>query len=691
MVKRGVQDEGRNLGEPTGDELEGAHAPCFRALIGRSIGTPDPELAASLTDVRGNPMSPDDLFVFPAELSNTYADFYGTYMTPDTLRNYSQDAKEGRALLHSHDLWDLPIGQSFDGRVVEDTSEGVAVEEKSDDGDRSAPAPAVAAPKINGVTGPVTRFFADWYIVRGTGVAKVPNDNIIRGIETRTIRDQSIQFFSRMIRCDICKLNLYGGECPHIPLVEYDGRLCLAAVEDGRMIEGSLVSDGATPDAGVLAVKARMVAAAQGLSSAEAQKLTELEARLGKRVLDPRYLANARRIIVPLAATTTGANKSTSSTQSGSGSAGATVLPKPEDRSKVNKEKSTMPKPNKNIARRQLDEGVDDPQLQELVDVVAEGATADAQAIAQQITAIEEQIAAKQTQIDGLNQQIEAAGATTDAEGNPVDNTEQIAGLQTQLDAVTVEMEALQREVEALQAELAAVNQTATATGGEAQDPPAAGGGEGEGEGGAIQGEATRALAGARQLRSIITKHIAPMRTLARVVGGRRAVEESQLQPIIDALQAVLSDLQTLIADMGEEPERTVGDRVIFSALARANGGKPATFADVRSLVQDASAGRTYRKRLMDACVAAQVRALGASNVDEVSYRRMLGPLNIEGLEAEVRRYQAAAQEVFRGGRGVLPASLLTLGDEETKGEPEEQPEGVFAANRAAKSKSIVG
>lgn len=188
------------------------------------------------------PLSPEEIYLFPAELSNQHVDWYGTRMTAKTLQNYAADAKAGVPLMNSHRTGrtpfsppaELPLGRSYDAHLV-----GKPVE-----GERAASTPLPLVPSEAG-----QRLIVNYYIVRGLKLGEVDSDNAIRGIETGVITDVSIGFRPGWYRCAICGQNYLSAECEHIALLEYDGQLCFVWVEEGRLIEGSLVYAGATPEA----------------------------------------------------------------------------------------------------------------------------------------------------------------------------------------------------------------------------------------------------------------------------------------------------------------------------------------------------------------------------------------------------------------------------------------------------------
>lgn len=634
-TKQSTKTPDVNLREPSPEEIEAARTSTFRVVIGENIGTPSEEVAAQIPSVYGEPIQADRLFVLPMFLSNNLPDSYYTYMTPDTLDTYALQAAEGRALMLAHNTWgDMPVGQSYGGAVEQFTPE-----ETRDIMARNG------ISRMGRWAGSVLhRLLVNWYIVRGGRGAEKENDAIIDAVETRTYRDGSIGFLADDLRCDICGLSMLTWDCPHFPGAEYEvaddaGReveqIALAAVIGGQMLEGSLVYKGATPEASIVGVKARMMAAQGELGKREIAVINRLEARLGHRVMDPAYLLRATRTIVPVRV--------------------------PLNRTKQEKENSPMSTPQKNgksartarPARRQED-------VATVEAAVADLTTAAAGSLAERITALE-------TQIAGLEEQIAAAQAA-----DPQD-PDLIASLETQL-------EGAQAELAALQAELDAVNTVAEDVGGTPADPPATSE--------PVMGElALRAQAATRLAREFTRKYLTPLRgTLTRIT-------QEEADPIVTALNDVIAQVQALITETGQNALRSIPDQVVFNYLAR-QANVPVEklgFAHVRSLVNQAEAGREYLRQLQDDCVKAHVGAVGADNVDEEHYRATLRNLDLKSLQRELELQEKARGQAFQGGQRRVWPNLVTSDESASTGRSQGEEGGVYARQRRKKQKSIVG
>lgn len=654
-----VQSNSLPTGEPSIEEIQGAHTSYIPARIYSRAELPEegqPDTGNAILDQDGNAIPEESLFRFTGRPSNTLADFYWTYMTLQTLENFAKDATDGRALMLAHDISDMPLGYSYAGRVVVDSEE----EQEA----RAALARIDSRQPLLSPTDPLAWFFADFYIVRGTNLAKRSSDEVIYGIQSRVIRDMSVQFSAERQQCSICGLDMWDWNCPHIPGVEYDpfGETvrCLVANINAELLENSLVYKGATPDAGVVETKARMVTSTERLTPGEARQLAALEARIGKRLLDPAQMQRAWTKVVPGISLPAPSARSTSQTK---------------ETTNMAKKVTNVRAPEDPTAGGEGEGGSSDVEQ-----VIADQATSDAAALATQIEAKQGEITAQEQVIAGIEAQISGAEGATDDEGNPVDNTELIAGLNTQLEGEQAKLTALNDELTALQAELEGVNATADATGGTPADPPAASGSSDPPAvppGGANSANsansatpastAQRARAALQQMQTMMRTHVAPLRVQVR------DATDADLQPIKDAAQALVDSLNALLTDTGEEPARAASDRVILDALRRAAGPdvRKVSIVHVRALVQDAKAGKRYRETLEQECVAAEVRVKGPGHVNEEQYRRMLRNLSVEDMEELLQNQGEAAKGIFTAGRSVTPVKGSGTVDQE---DPDELP-----------------
>lgn len=650
-------------GEPTAQDLEQVRHSYIPAQIHSRSDLPPSVMDFASTspvilDRSGQPIPTDTIYPFVARPSNSYADFYWTYMTLQTLENYAQDATEGRALLLGHDTTDMPIGYSYAGQVVVEDAQAALAQAAMSQLDQRAP--------MLSSTDPLAWLYASYYMTRGANIAKRSTDEVINSIEMRTLRDMSIQFYAEKMQCSLCGLDMWDWDCPHIPGIEYDPfgvtMRCLAAIINGRLLETSLVYKGATPDAGILQTKARMVTATERLTPTEARQVSALEARLGQRLVDPAQLQRVWSKVVPApqaapqAAPHTAAPGAIDAAQPGQGRRTTDTQPKKETVDMRRKLTGPARAAAAGTGGQAGASGVD-------AQIIADDASAQAQALADQITAAQGAIAAQQTVIDGLNAQVTAAQNQVDANGDTIDNTDLIAGLNQQIEGEQATLDSLNANLTGLQAELDGINATADATGGTSVTQPAAATGGAAGSTPPATGANSapqRARAALGQMRAMVQNHVAPMRL------QMRDLTSDQLKPVVDAAQQLVDDLNQLLTDAGATPARSAADLVIHGVLKRAAGGKEPSFAFVRSMVQEAIAGRQYIADLQSDCVAAQVRAFGGESVNENDYRQMLRSVDAAGLKRELERLDTVARQTLTSGRRVLPTGgTVDLDDQE--------------------------
>lgn len=170
-------------------------------------------------------LSADDVFVFSGVASTDAVDAYYTHMDPDTsLRNFVEDFSAGQALLDSHNILRLPIGNSFRAELR-------AI--------RSAEGTAATAQVI-----------ADWYMLRHQTVAGTSTEDYRRGILGGTYRRMSVGFGGPDMRwvCDVDGRDLW--ESDYWPGQRLkDGKRVTFTVVNARAMECSLVYRNATPGA----------------------------------------------------------------------------------------------------------------------------------------------------------------------------------------------------------------------------------------------------------------------------------------------------------------------------------------------------------------------------------------------------------------------------------------------------------
>jgi hypothetical protein len=199
-------------------------------------------------------------FFLTANISNNLLDAYRTKMHRSSLENYAADAETGVAVLQSHNSRELPLGRSIAGRFV--GAGGNAVQ----------------------------RVEADAYLMTGMQLGSVPVDQVVRGIRGGVVKDVSIGFYGGTYRCSICGLSYWSWDCTHIAGVEYqaidengdpsgDPETAFVWIHDAHLAEFSLVYDGATPQAEIVAIKAQQESDA-GRLRPETARLLEARYRI---------------------------------------------------------------------------------------------------------------------------------------------------------------------------------------------------------------------------------------------------------------------------------------------------------------------------------------------------------------------------------------------------------------------------
>lgn len=190
------------------------------------MAKPTAEQLTRINQLARVPLTEDEAYVFPAKLVGDQIiprRFYR--LTPNFLRKMAVQAREGVSLLMDHSwanlgIMTIPLGRTFDSRLQMD-------------GDELA-------------------LYADHYMKLGQEVGDIKIDQIADGIDAGTIFDTSIGFTVSSQTCSICGQEYFGGNCPHIRGREYETKLCTVDINDGDLMENSLVFDGAYPGAGVV-------------------------------------------------------------------------------------------------------------------------------------------------------------------------------------------------------------------------------------------------------------------------------------------------------------------------------------------------------------------------------------------------------------------------------------------------------
>lgn len=183
------------------------------------------------------------------EASNTRLDSYSTHMDVSTLKNYAADAAEGVSFQDGHltDGLVRTLGSSIVSRYIGPNAAGRD--------------PGVAAVEV------------DFYTLLGIDPAI---DSFVSKAQAGLVRDVSVGFYGGWYHCDLCDRDMqdysdWSNYCPHIPGMRYpvydaQGKptkervLATAGVMDAHLAEVSGVYSGSTPEASILAIKARQLA-----------------------------------------------------------------------------------------------------------------------------------------------------------------------------------------------------------------------------------------------------------------------------------------------------------------------------------------------------------------------------------------------------------------------------------------------
>ncbi len=165
-------------------------------------------------------LTKDDVFVYQGIISSDTMDSYYTKMDAETtLRNYANNLKEGIPLMTYHETEQAPIGRSFDSSI-----------DVSEDGKTV----------VRGL----------FYIVRDVNINGENTNDIIRQIETGTMKEMSVGFGGMNLWYkssydgkDIFESRYYPGD------KDENGNLVYYYIMDATLREVSLVYKGACPDA----------------------------------------------------------------------------------------------------------------------------------------------------------------------------------------------------------------------------------------------------------------------------------------------------------------------------------------------------------------------------------------------------------------------------------------------------------
>jgi hypothetical protein len=202
-------------------------------------------------------------FFFRTRASNSQLDSYFTRMASSSLANYVEDGKRGVQFQNSHNGHggflggggEVGFGRSLSAELV---------------GTKTAP-----------------EAHLDFITQRGLQCGNMSSDQFIQGMRSGIYQDVSIGFMPGRFECSICGGDMLNWRsengCDHMPGVTYEVKKgsrtvkvqAFAWVHDAHLNEVSIVYDGATPGAGVLAVEKARAMLATGHLSWGAQQAVE--------------------------------------------------------------------------------------------------------------------------------------------------------------------------------------------------------------------------------------------------------------------------------------------------------------------------------------------------------------------------------------------------------------------------------
>ena len=172
------------------------------------------------------PLSEDEVYTFEAKLvGDNIIPRRFFQISPNFLRKMADQAKQGVSLLLDHSwanlgIMTIPLGRTYNSRLQQDGNE--------------------------------LALYADHYMKLGQEINGIKIDQLAEGIDAGTIFDTSIGFITSKHVCSICRENYYSSACSHFRGIEYEGKTCIIEIDDGELMENSLVFDGAYPGAGVV-------------------------------------------------------------------------------------------------------------------------------------------------------------------------------------------------------------------------------------------------------------------------------------------------------------------------------------------------------------------------------------------------------------------------------------------------------
>ncbi|MCR8656940.1 hypothetical protein [Paenibacillus endoradicis] len=190
------------------------------------MGKPTSEQLAKINQLARVPLTEEEAYTFQAKLvGDKVIPRRFSRITPNFLRKMADQAKQGVSLLLDHSwanlgIMTIPLGRTYDSRLQQE-------------GDEYA-------------------LYADHYMKLGQELNGIKVDQLADGIDAGTIFDTSIGFYTTKHNCSICNEGYFSGKCEHFRGMVYEGVTCIVEMDDGGLMENSLVFDGAYPGAGVV-------------------------------------------------------------------------------------------------------------------------------------------------------------------------------------------------------------------------------------------------------------------------------------------------------------------------------------------------------------------------------------------------------------------------------------------------------
>lgn len=197
------------------------------------MGKPTRAQLEKINSFSAKELTEDDVYVFEPLMIDDQKTSYNSVIHTNLLKKFVKDARRGIPLLMNHNSHQLPIGRSFDSRLVDEYDEDLETSVKS--------------------------VYGTFYIDLGRNTeSNMTTDDIVKGIDSGTIFDVSIGFNAKKWECSICGHDIRDYlRCSHIPgrVYEVEGEDNIIRNEEcyvivgkdgnGELLELSLVYAGA--------------------------------------------------------------------------------------------------------------------------------------------------------------------------------------------------------------------------------------------------------------------------------------------------------------------------------------------------------------------------------------------------------------------------------------------------------------